>query len=940
MAISPGRRRLRVAAATLMVAALIPPGLSSTSIAAPAAADITTVQPLTGPAGEAARTPYMGWSSYSMQVYSNNGGTWINAAQLKAQSDAMHQKLQPYGYKYINIDAGWNDGVDAYGRPKPSTTLFPNGFSDVIDYIHANGQKVGIYSIPGISPALEQANLPVFGHPECRTGDLALQPLQQADYWGFGHRIDMSKPCSQAYLDSIADLYAEWGIDFLKFDSVTPGSGHSDLSLDARAEVAGWSQALTPHGIWFELSWALDLNYADYWKQYANGWRVDWDVECYCPGQALTAWPNVSRLFPKLAEWWRHGGPGGWNDLDSLNVGNGAMDGLTQDERRTAATLWAVSAAPFYVGNDLTQLDQFGLSLLTNTEVLAVNQAGRPAQPVSTATDQQVWYSLNADNSYTVALFNLGGSASTVTANWSDLGLTGGAQVRDLWAKQDLGSFASGFTATAVPAHGVRLLKVTPQAGSTINVNDDDQRVAYAGTWQRNGGREVTTITDSLALTVADTTAGGTAPAGGVRTTEVNNDNPAINYTGTWSRSWSRGLGDYQDDVQYAETNGDAFSYTFTGTGIDYVTEKHASQGDVDIYVDGVFKQTVSTYQASGRGAQQVVYGISGLTNGIHTIRGVKKTGQFMLLDKFNVRTPGGVRIISLNDNDAQITYTGSWGNSTGRGFGDYRDDVQYAEANGDAFSSTFTGTGVDYITETHASQGDVDIYIDGIFKQTVNAGQASGRGAQQVVYSISGLTNGTHTIRGVKRSGQFMLVDRLDVRQPSLLTPDTAVFDKKTSAQADVVVQLGRPASDLTSIQRGSTTLVNGTDYTTSGAAVTLKKSYLVAQPTGYTNLNFTFRSDYHNDIHATTANGAALEFAFKGTTVTWLTATAPDQGEADVYVDNVLIQRVNLQTATRGTLQSIFTRSGLTSTDHTLRIVKVSGSLLRNDVIRYTTA
>lgn len=143
------------------------------------------------------------------------------------------------------------------------------------------------------------------------------------------------------------------------------------------------------------------------------------------------------------------------------------------------------------------------------------------------------------------------------------------------------------------------------------------------------------------------------------------------------------------------------------------------------------------------------------------------------------------------------------------------------------------------------------------------------------------------------------MLVDRLDVRQPSLLTPDTAVFDKKTSAQADAVVQLGRPVSDLTSIQRGSTTLLNGTDYTTSGTAVTIKKSYLAAQPTGYSNLSFTFRSDYRDDIHATTANGASLELTFKGTSVTWLTPVAPDQGEADVYVDNVLIQRVAQTTA-----------------------------------------
>ncbi|GAB2553419.1 X2-like carbohydrate binding domain-containing protein [Kribbella endophytica] len=905
----------------LLLAALLP---VTTSSAAPAS------DPLTGPAGEAARTPYMGWSSYSMQVYEPTAGGWITAAQIKAQSDAMHTKLQPFGYKYINIDAGWNDGVDGYGRPVPSTSLFPNGFQDVIDHIHANGQKVGIYSIPGISPSVRQANLPVFGHPECRTGDLAVMPLQQADYWGFGHRIDMTKPCSQYYLNSIADLYASWGIDFLKFDSVTPGSGHNDLSLDARDEVKGWSQALTPHGIWFELSWALDLNYADYWKQYANGWRIDWDVECYCPGQALTAWPNISRLFPKLADWWRHGGPGGWNDLDSLNVGNGAMDGLTQDERRTAATLWAVSSAPFYIGNDMTKLDQFGIDLLTNTEVIAVNQAGRPARPVSTTTDQQVWYSLNADNTYTIALFNLGGAASSVTANWSDLGLSGSSTVRDLWAKQNLGSFGTGFSAT-VPAHGVRLLKVTPSTTATISVNDDDQRISYGGAWQRNGNREVVAVSDPLTVAVVDS---GTLPPTGVRTTEVNNDDPAINYTGAWSRSWSRGLGDYQDDVQYAEAAGDAFSYTFAGTGVDYVTEKHASQGDVDIYVDGVFKQTVSAFQASGRSAQQAVYSISGLTNGIHTIRGVKKTGQFLLLDKFNVRAPAGVRTLALNNDDARITYTGSWGRSTGRGMGDYQDDVQYTEANGDAFSSTFVGTGVDYVTETHASQGEVDLYIDGVFKQTVNTSRPEGRGAQQLVYSISGLSNGAHTIRGVKKSGQFMLVDKLNVRQVSLVSPDTASFSK--AAQADVSVQV---AGELVSVTKAGTALINGTDYTVAGQTVTIKKAYLAAQPAGNVVLTFNVRGDYRDDIHSATANGASLDFTFHGTSVQWLTALGPDQGEADVYVDGTLITRVNLNAASRKTQQQVFNRTGLTSADHTLRIVKVSGSVLRNDVVRYTT-
>src|SRR5215207_6903434 len=510
MARSLQNKAMRGILAVLAVAALGSVGLSAPSSAVPAprgvttatstttatnsttaTSAVTTAGPSLGPAGEAALKPYMGWSSYSMQVYAPVAGGWITADQIKAQSDAMHRKLQPFGYKYINIDAGWNGGIDGYGRPLPSKTLYPDGLQAVIDHIHANGQKVGLYSIPGISDAVLNANLPVYGHPGCTTGDLAVRPFQQADYWGFGHRIDMTKPCAQAYLDSIADLFAEWGVDFLKFDSVTPGSGHNDLSLDARDEVKAWSQALARHGIWLELSWAPDINYADYWKQWANGWRLDWDVECYCPGEALTAWPNISRLFPKVADWWRHGGSGGWNDLDSLDVGNGTMDGLTKYERRTAATLWAISAAPFYIGNDMTKLDAYGVELLTNPEVIAVNQAGRPAQPVSTKTNRQVWYSLNADSSYTVALFNLGTTEANMTVNWADLGLDGSAKVRDLWVKKDLGQFASGFTAATVPPHGTRLLKVTPQKKSAIRVNDDDLRVSYQGAWQRNGNREV-----------------------------------------------------------------------------------------------------------------------------------------------------------------------------------------------------------------------------------------------------------------------------------------------------------------------------------------------------------------------------------------------------------------------------------------------------------------
>jgi alpha-galactosidase len=823
-------KALRGVVATLVIAALIPTGSAAMSSAAPLPgpgavpkaasqqgavpqaplpSNVTVVPG--GPAGAQADKPYMGWSSYSMQVYAGNGGSWINEKQIKAQSDAMHAKLQPYGYNRINIDAAWNDGIDAYGRPTPSAKNFPSGFQTLIKYIHQQGQKIGIYAIPGVGQQVIDANLPVYGAPECKTGDLPVRPLQQADYWGIGYKIDFSKPCGQKYIDSIADLFASWGIDFLKFDSVTPGSGVSNLTLDARDDVKAWSSALAKHKIWLELSWALDINYADYWKQYANGWRIDWDVECYCEGVALTAWPNISRLFPKLADWWRHAGPGGWNDLDSLDVGNGQMDGMTKDERRTAATLWAVSAAPMYTGNDMTRLDQYGLDLLTNREVIAVNQAGRPAHPVATTSNRQVWYALNADNSYTVALFNLGQTDANMTATFADLGLTGSAKVRDLWANKDLGTFDGSFTANDVPIHGTRLFKVTPQKNSTIKVNDDDLRVSYDGAWQRNGNYEVPATSEPLNVTVSDsagTSAAGAANAG-TRTLEVNNDNSQIVYTGSWSRSSGRGLGDYQDDVQYSETNGDSFSYSFVGNGVDYVTETHNSQGEVDIYIDGQLKQTVNTYQADGRGSQQVVY-------------------------------------------------------------------------------------------------------------------------------SISDLPNGAHTIRAVKKSGQFMLVDKLNIRQESLLNPDKATFNK--AAPADVSIEISRDPGELAALANGTTDLVKGTDYTVTGRTVTIKKEYLAKQAVGALALDFRFRGDYLNDVHATTANGASASFTFTGTSVDWSTALAPDQGEADVYLDGKVVRRVTLHGDARVTDRQVFTATNLKNGQHTLKIVKVSGEALRHDTITYT--
>ncbi|MFE2101250.1 carbohydrate-binding protein, partial [Streptomyces sp. NPDC059468] len=188
-----------------------------------------------------------------------------------------------------------------------------------------------------------------------------------------------------------------------------------------------------------------------------------------CPSNPLVGRENsVDDRFDDTPGWTRHAGPGGWNDLDSLDVGNGAMDGLTKAERQTYATLWAVAKSPLYTGDDLTGLDSYGLSLLTNKEVIAVDQGDTPpARPVTPSDPQQVWAAKNPDGSHTVALFNLADSPAAVTADWSTLGFTGSAAVRDLWNHEDLGTYKNKIT-EALPAHGSRLFTVTPH-GSALH---------------------------------------------------------------------------------------------------------------------------------------------------------------------------------------------------------------------------------------------------------------------------------------------------------------------------------------------------------------------------------------------------------------------------------------------------------------------------------------
>jgi len=452
------RRSTKAAKVLGTLAALCVAGVQGTT-AASASVHSPAAAPGAAALMRATQRPPMGWSSWS----SFHGN--ISEALIESQATAMHTSLQKYGYEYVNIDAGWSDHVDANGRNAWNTTKFPDGIPAVAKFVHGLGLKFGIYLVPGIPKAALAANSAILGTPY-HVADIA-DTSQPGNTAADGSAlIDYSKPGAAAYVQSQADLLASWGVDYVKMDFVGPGGGR--VATDNRADIEHWHAALqhTGRSIHLELSNSLSFANAAVWAQYSNGWRIEGDIECYshCPG--LTNWKiRVLPRFTDAPKWVPFAGPGHWNDLDSIEVGNGDADGLTPDERQTMVTLWSIESAPLLLGTDLSKPDPADLALITNREVIAVDQAGRPAQPVSQATPQQVWFSKNHDGTYTVALFNLADTAATVTANWTDLGLTGrgakSALVRNLWTHQNLGVEHGGYSATLAP-HASVLLRVAP----------------------------------------------------------------------------------------------------------------------------------------------------------------------------------------------------------------------------------------------------------------------------------------------------------------------------------------------------------------------------------------------------------------------------------------------------------------------------------------------
>jgi hypothetical protein len=495
--------RLIVAAVTTMSLLLV------YAVASGTASRAATAYPPGGPD----QTPVMGWSGWS---FLRLGAT---AAQVEGEASALESTgLAAAGYQYVNLDDGWyqcpgsqGPNVDSNGRWVVNTANYPNvgsenGIQALAAYVHGLGLKFGIYETAGISKQAVAENTPILG-TSYTADDIATTKSQNNYNCGGMDAIDYSQPGAQAYVNSVVDELASWGVDYIKLDGITNNNG---------ADVEAWQAAIQQSGRPMVLNitqGSFTVKLAPTLQEYANQWEFDPDIELNGPDEGsadacnappytgclsvfpLTSYADWDGRFASVNKWQPYGGPGGFNDYDSIEVGDGSTDsGLSLAASETQLSLWSLGSAPLILGSDLTSsvtnaygtsasLSPADLSLLTNSSVIEVDQDAIDASRIATtgspgsAAGHQVFAKEEPCGDGIVGLFNTTTTTSsspvTISTTAKAIGLPAdpnGYQVQDLWGSQstvvggqttfDISS--AGKISAVVPAEGVALYRVTP----------------------------------------------------------------------------------------------------------------------------------------------------------------------------------------------------------------------------------------------------------------------------------------------------------------------------------------------------------------------------------------------------------------------------------------------------------------------------------------------
>ena len=410
----------------------------------------------------------MGWNSWDCY------GAAVDEATVRKNAEFMAKNLKQYGWEYVVVDIQWSAPnaksheydpftelcMDEYSRLIPAENRFPSaaggkGFAPLAEYVHSLGLKFGIHIMRGIPRQAVHRSTKIKGTDKtareiAKTASIC---VWNTDMYG----VDPDKEGARAYYDSIFELYASWGVDFIKCDDIARELPHEE------AELVMLSESLRSCGRDMVLSLspgAALLEKAELYKQVSDMWRITddfWDK-----------WELLYAMFERAEKWCTHSGAGHWPDADMLPIGPILQDydaanrtKFTENEQITMLTLWSIFRSPLMIGGEMTGFDEFTMSLLTNEEILKMHKNARHSHQVwrreINGSEYILWTAVNAEGGGYFALFNAGECDGTVKLDLADLESAHKLDCTELWSGEK--AVFDGFAEISVPSHGVKAFR-------------------------------------------------------------------------------------------------------------------------------------------------------------------------------------------------------------------------------------------------------------------------------------------------------------------------------------------------------------------------------------------------------------------------------------------------------------------------------------------------
>lgn len=410
----------------------------------------------------------MGWNSWDCY------GAAVTEDIVRKNAEFMAKNLKQYGWEYVVVDIQWSAPnaksheydpftelcMDEYSRLIPAENRFPSstggkGFAPLAEYVHSLGLKFGIHIMRGIPRQAVHRNTKIKG-----TDKTAREIAKTASICAWNtdmYGVDPEKEGARAYYDSIFELYASWGVDFIKCDDIARELPHEE------AELVMLSESLRSCGRDMVLSLspgAALLEKAELYKQVSDMWRITddfWDK-----------WELLYAMFERAEKWCTHSGAGHWPDADMLPIGPILQDydaanrtKFTENEQITMLTLWSIFRSPLMIGGEMTGFDKFTMSLLTNEEILKMHKNARHSHQVwrreINGSEYILWTAANAGGGGYFALFNTGEKKGTVKLDLADLEAADKLDCTELWSGEK--AVFEGFAEISVPSHGVKAFR-------------------------------------------------------------------------------------------------------------------------------------------------------------------------------------------------------------------------------------------------------------------------------------------------------------------------------------------------------------------------------------------------------------------------------------------------------------------------------------------------